>query len=124
MVDETRRPDPAALAEQRIAEILRAAASWAREAPGALEPAIRAVCIRLAEMVADQRHYLAPLPEPQETERRAVLTEIAEDGREVHQRHRFVGPGAEIPEEVDALACDPLRETVPAAIRVGATITR
>ena len=26
-------------------------------------PAIRAVCIRLAEMVADQRHYLAPLPE-------------------------------------------------------------
>ena len=32
-------------------------------------PAIRAVCIRLAEMVADQRHYLAPLPEPQESER-------------------------------------------------------
>jgi hypothetical protein len=78
MVDETRRPDPAQLAELRIAEILRAAASWAREAPGALEPAIRAVCIRLAEMVADQRHYLAPLPEPQESERRAVLSEIAE----------------------------------------------
>ena len=41
-------------------------------------PAIRAVCIRLAEMVADQRHYLAPLPEPQETERRAVLTLVAD----------------------------------------------
>ena len=41
-------------------------------------PAIRAVCIRLAEMVADQRHYLAPLPEPQETERRTVLTLVAD----------------------------------------------
>ena len=41
-------------------------------------PAIRAVCIRLAEMVADQRHYLAPLPEPQETERRTVLTIVAD----------------------------------------------
>jgi hypothetical protein len=41
-------------------------------------PAIRAVCIRLAEMVADQRHYLAPLPEPQETERRAVLSMVAD----------------------------------------------
>jgi hypothetical protein len=41
-------------------------------------PPIRAVCIRLAEMVADQRHYLAPLPEPQETERRTVLSLVAE----------------------------------------------
>ena len=29
-------------------------------------------------MVADQRHYLAPLPEPQESERRAVLSLIAD----------------------------------------------
>ena len=29
-------------------------------------------------MVADQRHYLAPLPEPQETERATVLTATAE----------------------------------------------
>jgi hypothetical protein len=29
-------------------------------------------------MVADQRHYLAPLPEPQESERAAVLTLTAE----------------------------------------------
>jgi hypothetical protein len=41
-------------------------------------PAIRAVCIRLAEMVADQRNYLAPLPEPQETERRNVLSMVAD----------------------------------------------
>jgi len=78
MADSTRRPTPEAQADQRIQEILRAADSWAREAPGALMPAIRAVCIRLAEMVADQRNYLAPLPEPQETERRNVLSMVAD----------------------------------------------
>ena len=77
MADST-RPTPDAQAEQRIREILRAADSWSREAPGALRPAIRAVCIRLAEMVADQRNYLAPLPEPQETERRNVLSMVAD----------------------------------------------
>jgi hypothetical protein len=78
MTDSTRRPSPDAQADQRIREILRAAESWSREAPRALMPAIRAVCIRLAEMVADQRHYLAPLPEPQESERRTVLTLVAD----------------------------------------------
>lgn len=78
MAESPRRPAPQAQAEERIREILRAADSWAREAPNALMPAIRAVCIRLAEMVADQRHYLAPLPEPQESERRAVLTMVAD----------------------------------------------
>src|SRR5512147_36927 len=67
-----------ALADGKVGDILRAAASWAKEVPPALTPAIRAVCVRLAEMVADQRHYLAPLPEPQESERRAVLTLIAD----------------------------------------------
>ena len=60
-------------------------------------PAIRAVCIRLAEMVADQRHYLAPLPEPQESERRAVLTMVADKlrSREVTAGRRGSpeGPG-------------------------------
>jgi hypothetical protein len=69
---------PQQVAEQRVADILRAAASWAREGPSALEPPIRAVCVRLAEMIADQRHYLAPLPEPQESERKAVLNHVAE----------------------------------------------
>ena len=54
MPDSTRRPSPDAQADQRIQEILRAADSWSREAPRALMPAIRAVCIRLAEMVADR----------------------------------------------------------------------
>jgi hypothetical protein len=78
MAESPRRPPPEAQAEQRLNEILRAADSWSKEAPRALMPAIRAVCIRLAEMVADQRHYLAPLPEPQETERRTVLTLVAD----------------------------------------------
>ena len=43
-----------------------------------MTPSIQAVCVRLAEMVADQRHYLAPLPEPQETERATTLTLVAE----------------------------------------------
>ena len=67
-----------ALADKIVADILRAAASWAREVPPALTLPIRAVCVRLAEMAADQRHYLAPLPEPQETERRTTLELVAE----------------------------------------------
>ncbi len=78
MADTTEHRPSQAQADDRVAEILRAAASWAREAPTALAPAVRAVCLRLAEMVADQRHYLAPLPEPQETERREVLSLVAE----------------------------------------------
>jgi hypothetical protein len=50
-------PNPAASPEVRVAEIIRAAGSWAREAPPALAPAITAVTLRLAEMIADQRHY-------------------------------------------------------------------
>src|SRR6267142_2362210 len=78
MADSTRRPSPETQADQRIKEILRAADSWSREAPRPLMPSIRAVCIRLAEMVADQRHYLAPLPEPQESERSTVLSMVAD----------------------------------------------
>jgi len=78
MPESPQRPTPDAQADRRIQDILRAADSWSREAPGALTPAIRAVCIRLAEMVADQRHYLAPLPEPQESERGTVLSIVAD----------------------------------------------
>ena len=67
-----------AVADDRVRDILKAASSWANEAPAALTPAIRAVCVRLAEMVADQRNYLAPLPEPQESARTALLGSIAE----------------------------------------------
>lgn len=77
MTERHDRPSPEAQADQRVQDILKAAAGWAREAPPALQPAVRAVCIRLGEMVADQRHYLAPLPEPQESERSAVLSLVA-----------------------------------------------
>jgi len=77
MEQRTDRPGPEPQAEQRVKDILKAAAGWAREAPPALQPAVRAVCIRLGEMVADQRHYLAPLPEPQETERSTILSLVA-----------------------------------------------
>ena len=73
--DQTRL---SAMADDKVKDILRAAASWARDVPPALTPAIRAVSVRLAEMVADQRHYLAPLPEPQETERTTILNLTAE----------------------------------------------
>jgi hypothetical protein len=91
-------------ADQRVQDILRAARRWAAEAPKALEPAIRAVCIRLAEMVADQRHYLAPLPEPQESERREVLTLVAE-------RLRSPGVTKDIKPHLAALAEMELRST-------------
>ena len=78
MADTLDRQKLDALADAKVADILRAAESWARDVPPALTPPIRAVCVRLAEMVADQRHYLAPLPEPQETERAAMLSLIAE----------------------------------------------
>jgi hypothetical protein len=92
MTEPRNHPSPEAQADQQIKAILQAATSWSKEVPPALAPAIRAVCIRLAEMVADQRHYLLPLPEPQERERRSVLTLIADrlrsaavtDGLEPH----------------------------------------
>lgn len=94
----------AAGADEKIATILRAAGSWAAEAPPQLTPPIRAVCVRLAEMVADQRHYLAPLPEPQESERKAILTQVADRLR--------TGPIArELKEQLDTLAEMELRAT-------------
>lgn len=81
MADPHKRAAPEEQAKQRVQEILQAADSWAKEVPAPLRPATRAVCIRLAEMVADQRHYLSPLPEPQESERRTVLTLTADQLR-------------------------------------------
>ena len=78
MVDDSTRPSPNALAEERVQQILRCADRFIGDVPEALGPAIRAVCVRLAEMVADQRNYLAPLPEPQEGERSAMLARVAE----------------------------------------------
>lgn len=104
MTDGPDKERIAGLANETIEKILRAATSWAAEAPAELTPAIRAVCVRLAEMVADQRHYLAPLPEPQESERKATLTLVADRLR--------TGPVArELRHHLDALAALELRAT-------------
>jgi hypothetical protein len=113
MSDEAKHGTPQAQAEQRVQDILRAARRWAKEAPSALEPAIRAVCIRLAEMVADQRHYLAPLPEPQESERRDVLSHVAE-------RLRAPAVTRDIKPHLTALAEMELRSTGSWALVAGA----
>lgn len=72
-MSEVRKQGAEELADAKLADIRRAAESWAREAPEALRDPVRAVCVRLAEMVADQRHYLAPLPTVQEGERAQML---------------------------------------------------
>jgi len=77
MTAPTERRSPEAQADQLFQSILKAAHGWAREAPPALQPAVRAVCIRLGEMVADQRNFFAPLPGPQEAERAQVLALVA-----------------------------------------------
>jgi hypothetical protein len=77
MTAPTERRSPEAQADQLVRDILKAAQGWAREAPPALMPPVRAVCIRLAEMVADQRNFFAPLPGPQEAERAQVLALVA-----------------------------------------------
>jgi len=104
MSSTPQRKSPAEQARASVQEILLAADSWAQEAPPALTPAIRAVCIRLAEMVADQRHYLSPLPEPLETERSEMLATLAESLR---SPETIVG----IEADLEALADMELRAT-------------
>jgi len=102
-----------AIADERISGIFKAAASWAGEAPAPLTPSIRAVCVRLAEMVADQRHYLAPLPEPLESERRAVLMLVADRLR--------TGPASiELRSDLEGLAKMELRATGSWSLVAGA----
>lgn len=77
MTAPTERRSPEGQADQLCQSILKAARGWAREAPPALQPPVRAVCIRLGEMVADQRNFFAPLPGPQEAERAQILALVA-----------------------------------------------
>ncbi len=72
-MSDVRKQGPEELADAKLADIRRAAESWAREAPEKLRDPVRAVCVRLAEMVSDQRHYLAPLPTAQESDRAQML---------------------------------------------------
>ena len=78
MAEEHSPLAPEAQAEERIKQILHCADQWSSGVPAALRPSIKAVSVRLAEMVADQRNYLAPLPADQESERAEMLQHIAE----------------------------------------------
>jgi hypothetical protein len=104
MAEPLDRAKLSAQADRIVADILKAAASWAKEVPPDLTLPIRAVCVRLAEMVADQRHYLAPLPEPRESERRTTLEIVADT-----LRSRQVTGGIE--GQLEALAERELRAT-------------
>ena len=75
----TERRSPEAQAEQLVRDILKAAQGWAREVSPALQPAVRAVCIRLGEMVADQRNYFAPTSGQQAAERTQVMSMVAKE---------------------------------------------
>lgn len=85
--------------DTRASEILRAAASWAREAPPALTPAITAVTVRLGEMIADQRHY------------RAELGAMPGSLDAVAESLRTAGVSGAVAAELDALSRMELRST-------------
>jgi hypothetical protein len=69
---------PETVADERILEILRAIDSWAADATAGLDAAVRAVCLRLAEMIADQRHHHLLHPEPLDPDQQRVLELVAE----------------------------------------------
>lgn len=103
----------AAQADQIVSAILKAAHGWAREAPEPLRPYVRAVCIRLGEMIADQRNYFAPLPEPQETERADVLALVA-------QQLASAAASGGVEQQLQMLTAMELRSTSSWSLRPGA----
>lgn len=104
--------DQAQLAERRVGEILRAAERWAGEAPAALSPAITAVTVRLAELLADPAHYrLAGTARAQEE---TLLAHVAAG-------LRATGVTGGIEEELRALTERELRSTGSWASVPGAT---
>ncbi len=77
MADMLPKRTPESIAEERVAQILRAADSWSSDAPRALTPAVRAVFLRLAEMIADARHQHLVTPEPLEPDAVRALDLVA-----------------------------------------------
>jgi hypothetical protein len=64
MADIPPKRTPQTIADERVTQLLRAADSWASDVPPALTPSVRAVFLRLAEMIADARHEHLHNPEP------------------------------------------------------------
>jgi len=68
---------PQTIADDRVEQILRAADSWASDVPAPLVPAVRAVFLRLAEMIADARHEHLNISEPLDPDAGKALDLIA-----------------------------------------------
>lgn len=107
------RRTPQTIADERVKQILRAADSWSSDVPAALTPAVRAVCLRLAEMIADSRHQHLLNPEPLDPDAEQALDLVA-------KRLRAPGTVEGLEQELEALAALELRSTgswasVPAA---------
>ena len=104
MADIPPKRTPQGVADERVAQILRAADSWAADAPASLTPSVRAVCIRLAEMIADTRHQHRLTPEPLDTDAQEALKLVAE-------RLRAAGRHRGLERELEALTALELRAT-------------
>jgi hypothetical protein len=104
MADILPRRTPESVADDRVTQILRATDSWAADVPTALSPAVRAVCLRLAEMIADARHQHLLNPEPLDPDAARALDLVA--GR---LRHPATTRGLE--RELEALTTLELRAT-------------
>lgn len=95
---------PQIIADERVTQILRAADSWAADAPAPLTPVVRAVCLRLAEMIADARHEHLLNPEPLDPDAGLALDLIA-------KRLRSPATTRGLEEELEALSALELRAT-------------
>jgi len=68
---------PQTIADERVTQLLRAADSWASDVPPPLTPSVRAVFLRLAEMIADARHEHLNIPDPLDPDAGKALDLIA-----------------------------------------------
>jgi hypothetical protein len=104
MADILPKRTPQTIADQRVNQILRAADSWSADVPAGLTSSVRAVCVRLAEMIADARHQHLLNPEPLEADDAEALDLVVE---------RLQEPATirGIEEELEALTALELRST-------------
>jgi len=104
MADILPKRTPQTIADERVTQILRAADSWASDVPAPLTAAVRAVCLRLAEMIADSRHEHLPNPEPLDADATEALNLVA-------NRLRAPATVRGLEEELQALSALELRAT-------------
>ena len=104
MADALPRRSPQTIADERVRQILQAADSWASDVPTPLTPSVRAVFLRLAEMIADSRHEHPPGAAPLDADSAEALNLVA-----TRLRAPAITRGLE--EELEALTALELRAT-------------